>query len=237
MKTLAMTSFKLEGGGCKAGFTLAEVLITLGIIGIVASMTLPALVNQTQGKELETGFKKAYSVIQTAFNQMTYDEGQIVNNTNYPANSFMPVFKKYFKVSRDCGNDSCESGFADSDGTTGVSQNYRTFNNKRMRNFLLDDGQVFISDGMFIMVENKLDGNNLFISVDVNGYNKRPNRWGHDLFTFQVMHDGKLLPMGAEGTEYDSTDFCSTTSSNSINGIGCTYRALTDKNYFKNLPK
>lgn len=35
------------------GFTLAEVLITLGIIGVVAAMTLPALVNQTQGKELE----------------------------------------------------------------------------------------------------------------------------------------------------------------------------------------
>ena len=35
------------------GFTLAEVLITLGIIGVVAAMTLPALVNHTQGKELE----------------------------------------------------------------------------------------------------------------------------------------------------------------------------------------
>lgn len=46
------------------GFTLAEVLITLGIIGVVAAMTLPALVNRTQGKELETGLQKAYSVIQ-----------------------------------------------------------------------------------------------------------------------------------------------------------------------------
>lgn len=40
------------------GFTLAEVLITLGIIGVVAAMTLPSLINRTQSKELETQYKK-----------------------------------------------------------------------------------------------------------------------------------------------------------------------------------
>lgn len=57
----------------KQAFTLAEVLITLGIVGVIAAMTLPALINQTQGKELETGLKKAYSILQAAYNQMTYD--------------------------------------------------------------------------------------------------------------------------------------------------------------------
>lgn len=37
------------------GFTLAEVLITLGIIGVVAAMTMPTLINNTKNKELETG--------------------------------------------------------------------------------------------------------------------------------------------------------------------------------------
>ena len=37
----------------KKGFTLAEVLITLGIIGVVAAMTIPSLINATEGKELE----------------------------------------------------------------------------------------------------------------------------------------------------------------------------------------
>ena len=88
------------------------------------------------------------------------------------------------------------------------------------------------------MVQNEsiaLNGT-ILISVDVNGIYKKPNRWGHDLFTFQIMDDGKLLPMGAEGTKYKS-DYCSLTSSDGSNGIGCTYKALTDKNYFKNLPK
>ena len=40
------------------GFTLAEVLITLGIIGVVAAMTLPALINRVTYKEMETGLQK-----------------------------------------------------------------------------------------------------------------------------------------------------------------------------------
>ena len=51
------------------------------------------------------------------------------------------------------------------------------------------------------------------------------------------MNDGKLLPMGSDGTKFDKNDYCSVTSSDTINGIGCTYKALTDKDYFKNLPK
>lgn len=49
----------------KNAFTLAEVLITLGIIGVVSAMTLPALVNRTQGKELEAKLQKTYSVFTT----------------------------------------------------------------------------------------------------------------------------------------------------------------------------
>lgn len=45
----------------KNAFTLAEVLITLGIIGVVAAMTLPALINKTKNKELHTAFLKTYS--------------------------------------------------------------------------------------------------------------------------------------------------------------------------------
>lgn len=167
---------------------------------------------------------------------MAYDEGQIVNSQNYGNDTFMPKFKKYFKVSKDCGTNSCEKGSNDENGMINVSQNYKTFNNGKMQSKLLDDGQVFINDGMFIMVENNHSGGGLMISIDVNGYNKKPNRWGHDLFTFQVMDNGKLLPMGTKGTKYDNT-YCSTTSTDTFNGVGCTYKALTEKDYFKNLPK
>ena len=45
------------------GFTLAEVLITLGIIGVVAAMTMPTLINQTNGAQYRAAYKKALSAI------------------------------------------------------------------------------------------------------------------------------------------------------------------------------
>ncbi len=48
------------------GFTLAEVLITLGIIGVVAAMTMPTLMNQTNGLQYKTAYKKALSAISQA---------------------------------------------------------------------------------------------------------------------------------------------------------------------------
>ena len=51
------------GNSCKLGFTLAEVLITLGIIGVVAAMTMPTLMNQTNGAQYKAAYKKALSAI------------------------------------------------------------------------------------------------------------------------------------------------------------------------------
>ena len=48
-------------------FTMAEVLITIGIIGLVAAMTLHSLVNNSRNKELESRFKKSYSFIYRIF--------------------------------------------------------------------------------------------------------------------------------------------------------------------------
>ncbi len=50
----------------RLGFTLAEVLITLGIIGVVAAMTMPTLLNSTQGAQYKTAYKKALSVLSQA---------------------------------------------------------------------------------------------------------------------------------------------------------------------------
>lgn len=57
--------------GAKRAFTLAEVLITLAIIGVVAAMTVPALMTSTRGKEYETGANKAMSTLANSL-QMRY---------------------------------------------------------------------------------------------------------------------------------------------------------------------
>ena len=58
-----------------AAFTLAEVLITLGIIGVVAAMTLPTLINETQRKQDGVKIKKFYSIMQQAIIMSERDNG------------------------------------------------------------------------------------------------------------------------------------------------------------------
>lgn len=228
----------------KAAFTLAEVLITLGIIGVVAAMTLPAVMNNTKNKELETQLKKSYSVLQNAINLMNYERGELVIPANTDNAVLGKELKKYLNLAKDCGIADCESKYGTDDNgelAFNYSDHYRTYNNAvKMNNAFLDDGQFILTDSMFIMIEcsgyavNKL----LLITVDVNGYHKGPNRWGHDLFTFQITANGKFLPAGAVGTSFTSKNlYCSETSTSTTNGIGCTYSALTDKDYWKNLPK
>ncbi|MBQ8459829.1 type II secretion system protein [bacterium] len=53
-------------GGKKVAFTLAEVLITLGIIGVVAAMTIPTLIANTQGQRVRSQFKKTLSTLNQA---------------------------------------------------------------------------------------------------------------------------------------------------------------------------
>ena len=58
----------------KKGFTLSDVLITLGIIGIIAAITIPVIYAKVQLKILETAFKKEYSVLQNAINYLVAEE-------------------------------------------------------------------------------------------------------------------------------------------------------------------
>ena len=61
----------------KLGFTLAEVLITLGIIGVVSALTIPTLMNNYQTKEKSTKLKKFYSTMQQAMLMSTIDNGEV----------------------------------------------------------------------------------------------------------------------------------------------------------------
>lgn len=93
------------------GFTLAEVLITLGIIGVVAAMTLPSLVTKYKDKELITRTKKVYSDINNALllaqkdYGVSYDNSFLFNTTDDTA-TVAEKFAKYFKGAKFCKNSS-----------------------------------------------------------------------------------------------------------------------------------
>lgn len=93
----------------KNGFTLAEVLITLGIIGVVAALTLPTVINRTKEAELINRTKRTVSVIQNAVLMSQRDYGDIGNNTelfdyNKGYNQVTRDFAKYFANSMVCIN-------------------------------------------------------------------------------------------------------------------------------------
>lgn len=236
--TMYTGSFK----SCPA-FTLAEVLVTLGIIGVVAAMTLPAVIDNSRNKQLETALKRSYSVFSQALDMYYAEEGVKLTPKNCGRQQLKPILMKYLNTAKDCGippfNISKVCMPHVNINTEEQKKRYKPLNSRSALNFnVFDDGQFILNDSSLVLLENNKDGP-LFISVDVNGYNKRPNKLGIDLFMFQINNDGALLPMGVKGTEYyDENDkYCSWTLVNNMNGAGCTYRALNEKDYFKNLPR
>lgn len=223
-----------------SAFTLAEVLITLGIIGVVAAMTLPSVMQNTRNKELQVGLLKAYSVLGQALDMYQAEHGERITPEMNLSWDLKPILMKYLKTIKDCGygkNDdqSCIPNYGTDNENN--SSNYTTYTGKRLNLQYFDDGQFVLADGQLVLLESIVK-TRLYISVDVNGYKKKPNKLGQDLFMFQVDNRGALLPMGVKGTDfYDENDmYCSASSSNTQNGLGCTYKALTEKDYFKNLP-
>ena len=159
-----------------------------------------------------------------------------------------PILIKYMNVLHDCGwgaehtdeelKKVCIPNYTNEGTTDKNSKVYKNFNGTNTIFLsLFDDGQFILNDGSLILLENSSAGGRLYISVDVNGYLKNPNRLGQDLFMFQIDAKGNLLPMGAKGTQYYNANdaFCSKTSTSDMNGAGCTIKAINEKDYFTKL--
>lgn len=154
----------------KSGFTLAEVLITLGIIGVVAAMTIPTLMNQTGQAEFKTGFKKAISVLNQAITMNvaldSTDFSNLIGSTT-DTGSVFAMFNSRMNIARTA------TGAVTDMGATADTTTY-PFNNAN--NYAL-----FFTDGMAITFPSAATActtagqANCRIVVDVNGA-KKPNR-------------------------------------------------------------
>ena len=90
-------------------FTLAETLIVIGILGVVAALTLPNLNHATGDKERVTRLRKVYSSLTEAYDRAEANYGSVdewfkgtSNNTEY-SSKFAGRMKEFLKVSKDCG--------------------------------------------------------------------------------------------------------------------------------------
>lgn len=204
-------------------FTLAETLITLVIIGVVAAVTIPALHQNMQEEQYKIKAKKAYSVIAAAVQKMKMDEGGSLSDFYGNTASFKPVFMKYFKVIKDCGNANCVPSADESDI-------YTTLNGGVATTATGAEGQFITTDGFFFNIQNTTSGPNVIaIIVDVNGYKNKPNQYGVDTFSFQLLNDN-VVPSGSPGT-FSSYSLCSRTVSESHQGLGCTAKVMSGEDY------
>lgn len=218
-------------------FTLAEVLITLGIIGIVASLTIPSLINKSETAQYRAGLKKAYSIISQA-------HAQLINDGDMPYKSiseYADAFKTYLKVRSSCTSPGYSCWHDDN--------SWYTLSNTPISSALFAHiGYVYnLTDGSMIMVAYQSYGTSggqkpSLISggigsfgdiyVDVNG-DKKPNRMGYDIYVFQYFGD-KILPGGSDGAFYNSTStYCdrTQTSASTYYSAGCAAHALSGEDY------
>lgn len=156
----------------KKGFTLAEVLITLGIIGIVAALTIPTLMQSTNSKDVVAKVKKARNVITNAINIGAAHEG-LTSDTYYKGDDGHLYFKSFIKNTNVMKK---PEGYEDTD------EYYEsgTWNNVP---FYLSDGTKWSINYVNAYYGTKF-------TVDING-DKGPNREGNDIFVF-YFHDGLL---------------------------------------------
>lgn len=213
-------------------FTLAEVLITLGVIGVVAAVSLNVIKN-IRYQHLHTLLEQDYAMLQKALLNLSNDLGYLVTRDNFGVTSMTETgFCKYFNYA-ECvpfGSYKGKNQYEYIDGISKICKNYLTHNKStQAQSNLCDDGMVFLNNGTLIF----RDYQGYFI-VDVNGPYKKPNAFGYDVFAFEIDSNGKLSPMKPN----NFTHTCSTSKENTSagNGLSCTYAALTDKNYWKNLP-
>ena len=185
------------------GFTLAEVLVTLGIIGVVAAVTMPTLVSNHQRKVYVTQLQKVYTELSQAAKRAITDNNAIsLDETKYNghnANGAKNFLHDYFNIVNDCGTDLTPC-FADS---------YKTINGS---DFALERSVVAVSLASGASISVYYNGllydydyhGYLELQVDVNGA-EGPNILGRDLFTMDLYSDGKVAESYHSIRDYDTS--------------------------------
>lgn len=212
----------------KAAFTLAEVLITLGIIGVVAAMTMPSLIQNYQEKATVTKLKKCYSLVSQAYVSILNDEGGSDTLQAGDDLEMMEKFGKYLKYQKTCGrNKGCFPNVTYKSVTGNGYSKWEDDTTDRSR-AILTDGTLIMFNKSAMLGGN--EGNYLYaqIYVDINGF-KGPNQLGRDFFYFYISPE-KIVPAGAKALEEKNEDQKFTKNCIQQNGYACAAWVIYNEN-------
>ena len=226
----------------KKGFTLAEVLITLTIIGIVAALTIPTLINNVNEAQYNAGVKDSFNKLSQALSMIQSNNGGIVhvgvqnNSSQALMNDFCNVMS-CSQINQDLSawisstNYLCYKGsnagdcnlFSNLDSMRSHGNNPvgAVLNNGAYMGFFDDGGSVEGYTDINIVGD---------VMVDINGINNGPNMAGQDLHFFHIAQDSNgvysIVPFGIPDDigNFDSGSGCSLADGSG--GMTCTYQRL-----------
>ena len=228
----------------KAAFTLAEVLITLGIIGIVSALTMPAVINHFKAKKLEVQFKTADAMLTKAIkmtvNELGYEDlkdlhlnyyvSSLDNNGGEPRRNLEAlndVWVKQFKGAKQIN--ALPEIFHRGVKTYGIIGNNvwpsdptTTYNN----GYLLPNGMYV---GRFNYNMGSSYPTCFYFIFDTNGPYRGPNRYGHDIFKYvSIQYRWGCNPVRGIS---DRNDGCYWYAHNNVNPAKIQYTYSSDVEY------
>ncbi len=203
-------------------FTLAEVLITLGIIGIVAAMTIPTLMQKYYEKQVIAKAKETQSIISQAL-KIAEEEYDTPENWGLDLTTSMwkrenaqkiaDALRKGMKFSLDCGT-------SDREGKCCYNKPVHYLNGTLSHNYAIESGfyKVVLMNGVSLWFGIRGDLNQIDFFFDVNG-NNSPNTIGKDIFALSYRMGQGLMIDGAPG---DDTPYQTNCKLDGL-GWGCLY--------------
>lgn len=227
-----------------SAFTLAETLIVIGIIGVIAALTIPSLSNETNSKETVTKLKKVQAILEDAYGRSEAQYGPLLEWTTLNTNVFTQRISASMKTSKVCSLSAADTGCF---GTLATANVYKPDGTTTTALSAVGTGKLILADessvGFFISDSNcntdvvsanaslpdlqKVCGT---VTVDINGPSKGKSIWGRDLFAFYITRHG-LYPVGIDGdAKAKFIDNCTKTVPANGVGTGCTAWVVTNGN-------
>lgn len=190
------------------GFTLAEVLITLTIIGVVAALTLPSLSTNVARSQIGPGLAKAINTLENT-NRTIMGENETTNLSSVCGANYVTGCLREALTGSSAANVEYAGASGFSSGESNVSFQTKDGIAFYQVTAAFNNNSADETSGLYTLNNNPANqyaGKAYIVAIDING-TKNPNTAGQDLFFVYVDNNGTVIPVGGrQAREYLTTE-------------------------------